>query len=342
MPAENVTCVASPTLNNFVIILVTFIAFIAVMGNGIVIYVICTRKRLQRVIANCFVLSLAGVDFLVGLFVLTFYIICHFWSGCQIAIFNMFFNMFTLVSVANIFIMTVDRFIAIVHPLRYPSLATSRRVLAAVITTWVLPTILSFTPLLWMFSSSKSYKTTGTKIQAFIAITAFEVVPTVTMPVMYARIFFTARRHARLMALQTTQLKYNSEIKEDCLAKTTSIKIPTRSQDNNKNICKGSQQYARERRLPEHHVLNISVLGTVIAFFELCWSFDIVVSFCKKLGSCAIDDSTLRVSDVMIFTNSAINPVVYALLKNDIRREMGRLWRCTHKTQVIDRNDLNY
>ena len=341
MPAENVTCVKSGTLNNFVITLVSFIAFIAVMGNGIVIYVICTRKRLQRVIANCFVLSLAGVDFLVGLFVATFYIICHFWSGCQITIFNMFFNMFTLVSVANIFIMTLDRFIAIVHPLRYLSLATSRRVLAAVITTWVLPTILSFTPLLWMFSSSKSYRTTGTKIQAFIAITMFEVMPTVTMPFIYARIFFTVRRHARLMALQTTQLEYNSEIKEDCLAKTTSIKIPTTSQDNNKNICKGSPQYARKRRLPEH-VLNITVLGTVIAFFELCWSLDIVVSFCKKLGLCVIDDGALRVSDVMIFTNSAINPVVYALLKNDIRREMGKLWPCTHKNQVIDRNDLNY
>ena len=340
MPAENGTCADSKTLSNFVIILVSFIAFIAVVGNGIVIYVICTRKRLQRVVANCFVLSLASVDFLVGLFVLTFYIICHFWSGCQSAIFNMFFNMFTLVSVANIFIMTLDRFISIVRPLRYPSLATSRRVSVAVIMTWVLPMILSFTPLLWMFSSSKSYRDAGTKIQAFIVITVFEVVPTVIMPVMYARIFFTARRHARLVALQTTQLEYNSEIKEDGLAKTTSIEIPKTSQDN-KNICKGSQQYARERRLPEH-ILNITVLGSVIAFFELCWSFDIVVSLCKKLGLCVVNDSTLRVSDVMIFANSAINPVVYALLKNDIRRELGRLWPRTHKNQVTDRNDLNY
>ncbi|XP_022798469.1 substance-K receptor-like [Stylophora pistillata] len=80
-----------------------------VFGNGVVIYIICTRRRLH-VETNYFMVSLASADLLVGLFLPTFIIITTYF---------VFFNLFTLTSIENLFVMTADRYISIVHPLRY-------------------------------------------------------------------------------------------------------------------------------------------------------------------------------------------------------------------------------
>lgn len=309
------------------IVLASLIAFVAVVGNGMVIFIICTRRRLH-VVTNYFVVSLAAADFFVGLFLPTFLIICHYWSGCEITTFNMFFNLFTLVSIASLFVMTVDRYMLIVHPLRYPSHATFRRIFGAIFLSWFLPGLFAFSPLFWMFSSSEDAKDIAKKVHAFIAITMFEVVPTVILPAMYAHIFFTARRHARQVAVQKTQLEYNSVCDEEENNKKDVLEMPMTT---GKRISNSSQQSKGERKSSESS--SIAVLGSVIGFFVLCWSFDTVISFCTKLELCNISDSLFRVSDLMIFVNSAINPVVYALLKKDIKRELRSMWCCLYRNR---------
>lgn len=317
---------SSSSLPLYYIILASLLAFVAVVGNGIVIYLICTRRRLH-VVTNYFVVSLAAADFLVGLFLPTFIIACDFWSDCQITTYNMFFNLFTLTSIANLFVMTVDRYISIVHPLRYQSYATSSRLFGAMLASWIIPGLLSFSPLFWKFSSlEKVSKDTATKVHAFIVITAFEVVPTVVMPAMYAHIFRTARKHARQVAVQITQLEFNSTCSQQVFnEKTNTLQITTPT---GKRISNASQQSKGERRSDGS---GVAVLGAVIGLFVLCWSFDTVLSFCTKLELCIISDGLYRVSDLFIFVNSAINPLVYALLKKDIKRELSVMCCCTQR-----------
>ena len=269
---------------------------------------------------NYFVASLAAADFLVGLFLPSFIIACDFWSGCEITTYNMFFNLFTLASIANLFVMTVDRYVSIVHPLRYQSYTTSSRLFAAISASWIIPALLSFSPLFWKFSSSEIVKNTAIKVHAFIVITAFELVPTVAMPAMYAHIFYTARKHARQVAVHRTQLQFNNTCSQ-VLSERSRLEIITLRE---KRV--SLQRNKGERR---HDGSSIAVLGAVIGLFVLCWSFDTVISFCSKLELCVINDSLFRVSDLMIFVNSAINPLVYAFLKKDIKRELRVTFFCT-------------
>lgn len=310
----------SSSLPLFYIVLAPLIAFIAVVGNLTVIILIFKRRRLH-VMTNYFVVSLAAADFLVGLFLPTFLIACAFWSGCEITTYNMFFNLFTLASIANLFVMTVDRYLFIVHPLRYQTSAASCRLLAAMSASWIIPTLLSFSPLFWKFSSSEKVKNTAIKVHAFIVITAFELVPTVVMPAMYAHIFHTARKHARQVAAQRKQVQFNDACSQVLSERNTRLELTTAM---GKKV--SLQRNERERR-PDSS--SIAVLGAVIGFFVLCWSFDTVISFCSKLELCVINESLFRVSDLMIFFNSAINPLVYAFLKKDIKRELGITFCCT-------------
>lgn len=306
----------SSSLPLYYIVLAPFIAAVAVLGNGIVIYLICSRRRL-RVMTNYFVASLAVADFLVGLFLPSFIIACDFWSGCEITTYYMFFNLFTLVSIANLFVMTADRYIFIVHPLRYQSYATTSRLVGAMLAAWIMPALLSFSPLFWKFSSSEKVKSTATKVHAFIVITTFELVPTVVMPAMYGHIFRTARKHAVQVAVHRTQLRFNSACSEAGFSVngTTETTAPA----GERPFC-ASQQKREDRRSDGS---SIAVLGAVIGLFVLCWSFDTVISFCSKLELCVIKDNLFRISDLLIFVNSAINPLVYALLKKDIKRELS-------------------
>ena len=169
-----------------------------------------------------------------------------------------------------------------------------------------------------MFSSSEYVKTIAKKVHAFIVITTFEVVPTVVMPTMYAHIFRTARRHARQVEAHKTQLEYNSTHSE-VPKRTANLDMLTTT---GKKMSSASQTSAGERK-PDGS--SIAVLGSVIGLFVLCWSFDTVISFCNKLELCVTNDHLFRVADLMIFLNSAINPLVYALLKKDIKKELKSL-----------------
>lgn len=300
------------SLSLFYIVLASFLAFMAVVGNLTVIFLIFKRRRLH-VMPNYFVVSLAAADVLVGLFLPSFIIACDFWSGCEVTTYNMFFNLFTLASIANLFIMTVDRYVSIVHPLRYQIYATSGRLFAVMSASWIIPALLSFCPLFWKCSSSEKVKNTAIKVHAFIVITAFELVPTVVMPAMYAHIFHTARKHARQVAAHIMQLRFNDTCSQ-VFRESTRLQITT---PKGKRV---SLQRNKGERRPEGS--SIAVLGAVIGLFVLCWSFDTVISFCSKLELCVIKDSLFRVSDLMIFFNSAINPFVYAFLKKDIKREL--------------------
>jgi len=178
---------------------------------------------------------------------------------------------------------------------------------------------LSFSPLFWKFSSPEKVKNTAIKVHAFIVITAFELVPTVVMPAMYAHIFHTARKHARQVAAHRTQLQFNDTCSQVC-SERSRLEMTT-------PMGKISLQRNKGERKPDGS--SIAVLGAVIALFVLCWSFDTFISFCSKLELCVINDSLFRVSDMMIFFNSAINPLVYAFLKKDIKRELGITFCCT-------------
>ena len=80
---------------------------------------------------------------------------------------------------------------------------------------------------------------------------------------------------------------------------------------------------------------TVKVVGLVILLHELCWSMSIYIAFCYSLRLKSIcrtisnSDWTLYLSMLLLFANSAANPVVYALLKKDIREEFGKLFKRT-------------
>ena len=90
------------------------------LGNGLVIFLVAKHRRLHSAPANKFVLSLAVADFGVGIAVFPSSYFCTKYSlACNAKVYMALFWFFLHSSVTNLCTLTLDRYIAIVHPLKY-------------------------------------------------------------------------------------------------------------------------------------------------------------------------------------------------------------------------------
>lgn len=278
------------------------ISIVTVSGNGVVVFLIITRRNLH-ITCNWFVLSLSIVDFFVGLLLPWLSFICRQEGiSCDYAVFFSAFNTVLAISVANTCMMTFDRYIGLVYALQYRMFMTPKRIIFLTASTWVFPAILAFLPFLWHGHVSIEIQNQAKKIYTAAMLIIFEFLPPVILLFMYMQILHTARRLRRQTAVQLAQLSFN--------------------QASESNIIPNSRQRLQER--------SVRVIGAVVILFVLCWTFDIYKSLCRHYFKCSVDKTVLdQVSLLFIYTNSALNPVVYALLKRDIRTELRNLFRCS-------------
>ncbi|KAK9501381.1 hypothetical protein O3M35_012116 [Rhynocoris fuscipes] len=125
----------------------------AIFGNLLVIVSVMRHRKL-RIITNYFVVSLAFADMLVAVAVMTFSasvqltggrwifgpFMCDAWNSLDVY--------FSTASILHLCCISVDRYYAIVKPLRYPISMTKRVVAIMLLCIWVAPAIISFVPIL--------------------------------------------------------------------------------------------------------------------------------------------------------------------------------------------------
>ena len=295
---SNVTGTASPVLlepvDAWYWVIRGIIAILTIIGNGLVIYMIAFKRRL-RVPNNWFVLSLAVVDFCVGLFTTASGLLCTFQLRCDWRLQTTFYNFLLFASTLNLWAMAIDRYIGIVYSLRYKSLVTTKRVVAMVAMSWGISFVAAFVRLLWL--QNNHFNQRIDKYYRVVIDLFFGIISCAVLVTIYFRILFISRKLARNAARQLGQINYNY------------------APYSKKTEARGNK--------------SAKFLGLVVLLFVLCYSLSIYISFCLifKLNS-AINALMMRVSLLLVHFNSAVNFVVYAFMKKDIRLEFRRLCRC--------------
>ena len=116
------------------------LSFLAIIGNGFIIFLVCSRRNL-RTKTNAFIVSLAVADFCVGLSVIPSLFLCDFTNTCDWpqhlgSWVNIIRWLFSNTSVVNLCVLVLDRFIAIVHPLKYITFMTCRHMIQVIFFSW--------------------------------------------------------------------------------------------------------------------------------------------------------------------------------------------------------------
>ena len=188
-----------------------FLSYTAIMLNSVTIYAVRKTSSLPKNL-KILLLSLAVSDLGVGLIVQPFYIARlvirlepnpennpAFVPTTYAFLFP--YNLLYYASFFGVTAVTVDRFLAIHYYLRYNELVTHKRVVAAVISVWVLSAILS---LIRLFVPVKV---------AFVIFAAVEGVCLITTAVFYYKIYLAVRHHTnQIHAVQVQQEAPNGEM----------------------------------------------------------------------------------------------------------------------------------
>uniref|UniRef100_A0A8C4SGC8 G-protein coupled receptors family 1 profile domain-containing protein n=1 Tax=Erpetoichthys calabaricus TaxID=27687 RepID=A0A8C4SGC8_ERPCA len=208
-PNYNISCVKVVRKYEEHVILYIFTVFVIIVtlcGNIFVIISISHFKQLHTP-TNCLVLSLAAVDFLLGLFVMPFHFAayieyCWYFGEFMCYFFYLMYLFLTSASVRILVFISIDRYVAVCNPFFYTSNVTIFRTMLCIAIGWL--SALLYT-LAYLKSDGSTISTGCAGACGFDFLPAWGmadflcsfVLPFSVISCFYFRIFIVARRHAR-------------------------------------------------------------------------------------------------------------------------------------------------
>ena len=314
------------------IVMVTIMAG-AVFGNILVILAVIKFERL-RAITNYFIVSLAFADLLVAMLVMPFnasFTIAGKWIFGRIMcdIYNSNDVLFSTASILHICCISMDRYIAIIHPLQYETKMTGCRVAVMLAVTWVSSTLISYIPI-----HSQLYTTKDTLSQMeqspdeclfivnrYYAVISSSVsfwIPCTIMVFVYIKIFIEARK-------QETQIKNTGYYTAD--------RRDTNSYNNCLQVPEEQAQRRNERKRMKREHKAAKTLGIIMGAFVMCFlpffSWYLITTLCGD--SCPYPPIVASVLFWLGYFNSCLNPIIYAYFNRDFRgafRKLLKLDQC--------------
>ena len=261
-----------------------FLSILAIAGNGFIIFLVCSKRQV-RTKTNAFVVSLAVADFCVGLSVIPFPFFCG--TSCKwLGVFWMKLQrwLFGYASVTNLCSLVLDRYIAVVKPLKYLTLMTRRRVVQMIFFSWAIPVGLDILPLSYFIS----LKTIFRVIFGWLVMILFEFLPCVMLIFCVGSMVHVALKHDRAARILAKQLRFNHRV-----------------------------------QFKSHEKATIKIMGIVVGLFLLCYGIFIRCSIVALVHSTKCEDKEFKIPILVL--NSAVNPLVYALLKRDINKAFKKV-----------------
>ncbi|XP_068186038.1 trace amine-associated receptor 13c-like [Antennarius striatus] len=294
-------------------IIMSFISIVTVFLNMLVIISISHFRQLHTP-TNLLLLSLAVSDCSLGL-LLVFQIIlidgCWFLGDIMCVAYFVLYYMFTAASIGTMILISVDRYVAICHPLHYSTEVTKKRINICVCLCWMFCVIVHSLILKDNLEQPGGYNTCVGQcvidvnyVSGLTDMILSFIFPVTVIIVLYMRVFVVAVSQARAMRSHITSV---------------TIKCST------KGTVKKSEMKAA------------ITLGVVVVVFLIC-----VCPYYSVLLSgqdSKIDAASSAIIMCLFYFNSCLNPLIYALFYPWFRKSIRLI--VTLKILEFDSCDTN-
>lgn len=314
------------------------IIIVSIFGNLLVIVSVMRHRKL-RIITNYYVISLALADMLVAMFAMTFnfsvqiferwlfgYFMCDVWNSLDVY--------FSTSSILHLCCISVDRYYAIVKPLKYNIHMTKRVVALMILNTWVSPALLSFVPIFMGWYTTEDNQVFRelhpevcefrvNKVYGVISSSISFWIPAAIMIYMYLAIFREANKQEKEMynrhgaALLLHQNNTNGDMLSNS-SKTLTLHDCQETPTKDKNIIKMKREHKAAR-----------TLGIIMGTFILCWlpffTWYMTVTLCT---TCPCPSFLVTLVFWIGYFNSTLNPIIYAYFNRDFREAFKNTLQC--------------
>ena len=274
----------------------SFVGFTVIFGNLLVIIVLPNVRSHSTQVTKMFLYSLTIADFCTGVFLcipMTISSAMDKWIFgdifCSISAYNkVFFNIGGLLSLLAV---TVDRFLDIAYPLRYPIYVNRKRGAVVLAAIWI---IAAFFPFLYgpilkrsamyspqtLFCYFQQTDPVSVDLTVLICLTLFVLLPFIITTVLYSRIYCIVKQHAAFTA------RFENV--------------------DGKNI-EGTFKFMKTFML-------------VVICLGIAWLPSCVISFIHQLTGIIVPTQFWMASEILVLTNSGVNVFIYFWRNSDFRK----------------------
>ncbi|XP_046729963.1 trace amine-associated receptor 13c-like [Silurus meridionalis] len=271
------------------------VVLLTVCGNLLIIISVLHFKQLHTP-TNILVLSLAVSDFLVGAYVMPPMLIwiiesCWFFGRSFCIVFWLICGFITVLSIYNITLIAVDRYLALSHPFLYMNRVSVRITCILIGFDWCV-VVTYITALLYFNGFIDSVMCPGecffflNEVWSVIDLVYSFIFPLFVIIILYSRVFLIAKKHATAIRELNNHTRPQTQ------------KITSHSMKSERKAAK--------------------VLGILVAVFLVC----LLPYYIYSLLFTVIDiqRKTFQTLSIVLYLNSTMNLVIYALFYPWFRR----------------------
>ncbi len=318
-----------------------------IIGNIFILIALSSNKQLKKNgISNILIGNLAFSDLLLGLAVLPFsatFSTFKFWIFGEI-ICNIWLQIDVLLCTASIWGLTmisIDRYIATNHPIKYRIHKNNPKIgIAYISTAWLISFLISLGPLFFYnietndtFNKTKVSKRSSLKLinntnsslhtcvlfheTSFVVLSSLGsfYFPLLIMIILYSKVFFKIRSQNNFRNISISQRRNEIE-KNRKVSETGSNKVDLNEPLNNTN----TNNETKIKTLFHAETRITKTLSIIMTCFVACWlPFFIVYIVRSFLKQPQQVDFIMDYFVWLGYLNSALNPVLYLVLNKNFR-----------------------
>lgn len=298
-------------------------AVLSIVGNAFVIYLF-VKKTSLRSVKNCYILSLASADLLVGLVGVpsavsvsvglpTNFPACLFMTSVLMLL--------CTGSIMSLVAVTIDRFWSIVRPLTYPVTMTHNAARTVILVSWSVSAVVGLLPLFgWNRGAPPEPRCFFVEVMdpRYLVFVFFGtiVAPSVVMAIIYAVIYREVRRQGHI--LSALFVSANAEETANAATRTTTA-ITTR-----RALSRPSHDRLTRRQLTVEAKTVKSVAIVVVVFLVSWLPLYIVNTVMYFRPEWIPPNGLMTVTILLSHYNSVWNPLLYAWKMKDFRLALKR------------------
>ena len=268
------------------------LAFLIVLTNGFIVWLIASKKYLHS-ITNKWLASLACCDFFMGFVAVPLYVSCNSTWNTPVCFTSV--TVIKLISIAallHIFAITFDRYIFILHPLRYTLLITHCRTYVAMIVLWLVSSGVAVIQLAWtnvdidVSEDAEKQEEINNRIYDTSCTVIFFIIPLGFMIYAYVKIMLEVQKHC-------TQMRRNN--------------IPRKAK-------------IRKEKTRERNVIVVYLL--ILLLYIVTWMSYFLVGLQQSLGMKLTFEMSHEVEyffHALRISSSFVRPILYTIGKHELR-----------------------
>ncbi|XP_028434832.1 alpha-1A adrenergic receptor [Perca flavescens] len=303
------------------------IILFGIVGNILVILSVVCHRHL-RTVTHYFIVNLAVADLLLSSTVLPFSAIleivdrwvfgrvfCNVWAAVDV--------LCCTASIMSLCVISVDRYIGVSYPLRYPTIVTKRRALLAVLLLWALSVVISIGPLFgWKEPAPEDdsiCKITEEPGYAIFSAVGSFYLPLAVILAMYCRVYVVAHRESRDLREGHKTEKSDSEGVTLRMHRGNATASEDESLRSRTHFALRLLKFSREKKAAK-------TLGIVVGCFVLCWlPFFLALPIGSIFPAYRPSDTVFKITFWLGYFNSCINPIIYPCSNQEFNKAFQSL-----------------